>query len=54
MKDSYTRKSLFSQIKDSISNSDFEKLSNLQIQLDSEMKNLRKLYADYRRNLMSL
>lgn len=54
MKDSYTRKSLFSQIKDSISNNDYEELSNLQIQLDNEMRNLRKLYADYRRNLMSM
>lgn len=54
MKDSYTRKSLFTEIREAISSNNYEKLSELQIELDCEMKKLRKLYADYRRNLMDM
>ena len=44
MKDSYHRRSLFTQIKNAINESDFEKASDLQIKLDKNMSELNELY----------
>lgn len=54
MKDNYTRKSIFTQIREAIVNESYNELSDLQILLDDEMKKLRKLYTNYRRNLMNI
>ncbi|MEG0774650.1 glutamine synthetase [Clostridium sp.] len=54
MKDSHIRKSLFTRMREAISNEDYKTLSDLQINLDSEMKRLRKLYLNYRRNLLNI
>jgi len=54
MKDNYTRKSIFTQIREAIVNESYNELSDLQILLEDEMKNLRKLYTSYRRNLMNI
>ncbi len=54
MKDNYVRKSLFTQIREAIIEKDYEKLSELYVSLDDEMKNLKGLYTDYRRNLMDI
>lgn len=52
MKDSVAGKSLFTQIRDSLDAHDYEKASNLQIEMNAEMSLLTKLYLDYRRNLI--
>ncbi len=54
MKDNYVSKSLFTQMREAINNKEYKKLSELQLLVDDKMKTLRKLYMDYRRNLMDL
>lgn len=54
MKDSYHRRSLFTQIKNAINESDFEKVSDLQIKLDKTMSELNDLYSTYKKNLLDI
>lgn len=54
MKDSYSRKSLFTRIKEAVENNDYATVSNLQIEMDSKMSALRELYLDYTRNLLDI
>ncbi|ELC8425061.1 glutamine synthetase [Clostridium perfringens] len=54
MKDSYHRRSLFTQIKNAINESDFEKASDLQIKLDKNMSELNELYSTYKKNLLDI
>ncbi|MBI6014030.1 glutamine synthetase [Clostridium perfringens] len=54
MKDSYHRISLFTQIKNAINESDFEKASDLQIKLDKNMSELNDLYSTYKKNLLDI
>lgn len=54
MKDSYHRRSLFTQIKNAINESDFEKASDLQIKLDKNMSELNDLYSTYKKNLLDI
>ncbi|MDK0636116.1 glutamine synthetase [Clostridium perfringens] len=54
MKDSYHRRSLFTQIKNAINESDFEKASDLQIKLDKNMSELNDLYSAYKKNLLDI
>lgn len=54
MKDSYHRRSLFTQIKNAINESDFEKASDLQIKLDKTMSELNDLYSTYKKNLLDI
>jgi glutamine synthetase len=54
MKDNFTRKSIFTQIREAISEENYENLSELQLVLDEDMKTLRRLYSSYRRNLMDI
>jgi glutamine synthetase len=54
MKDSYTQKSLFTRIKEAIANEDYEEVSKLQLELDDKMKRLRKLYSNYKKNLLDI
>lgn len=54
MKDNYVSKSLFTQMREAISSKEYKKLSELQLLVDDKMKKLRRLYMDYRRNLMDL
>ncbi|WP_415277476.1 glutamine synthetase [Clostridium perfringens] len=54
MKDSYHRRSLFTQIKNAINESDFEKASDLQIKLDKNMNELNELYSTYKKNLLDI
>lgn len=54
MKDSYHRRSLFTQIKNAINESDFEKASDLQIKLDKNMSELNYLYSTYKKNLLDI
>lgn len=52
MKDTLSTKSLFTQITTAISNSEFEKVSKLQIEMHGEITKLKSLYHDYKRNLL--
>ncbi len=54
MKDSYHRRSLFTQIKNAINESNFEKASDLQIKLDKNMSELNELYSTYKKNLLDI
>ncbi|MDK0887608.1 glutamine synthetase [Clostridium perfringens] len=54
MKDSYHRRSLFTQIKNAINESDFKKASDLQIKLDKNMSELNDLYSTYKKNLLDI
>lgn len=51
MKDTLTKKSLFTQIKDALENKDFELASNLQLEMKSKMKEIQRLYIQYKKNL---
>ena len=53
-KESYHRRSLFTQIKNAINESDFEKASDLQIKLDKNMSELNDLYSTYKKNLLDI
>lgn len=54
MKDSYHTRSLFTQIKNAINESDFQKASDLQIKLDKNMSELNELYSAYKKNLLDI
>ncbi|WP_195939615.1 glutamine synthetase [Romboutsia sp. 1001713B170131_170501_G6] len=51
MKDTLTKKSLFTEIKEAIESNDFEKVSNLQLELNGYIENIQVLYADYKKNI---
>lgn len=54
MKDSYSNKSLFTKIKEATEKCDYKEVSNLQIELDEKMKELKSLYIDYSKNLLDI
>lgn len=54
MKDTYTRKSLFTRIKEASQAQDYEKVSELQLELDEKMKVLRDSYCAYKKNLLDI
>ena len=51
MKDTLTRKSLFTRINDAIDAKDYEKVSELQLELSKYMKEIRVLYSTYKKNI---
>jgi glutamine synthetase len=54
MKDTHTRKSLFTKIKIETDAGNYDAVSNLQIELDDKMKSLRELYATYKKNILDI
>lgn len=54
MKDTYTKTSLFTKIKEASKIKDYEELSKLQIQLDLQMEDLRQFYINYKKNLLDI
>ncbi|MFU0825658.1 glutamine synthetase [Clostridium sp.] len=54
MKDCYSSKSLFTRIKEAVESKDYATVSNLQIEMESKMIELRELYHDYTRNLLDI
>ncbi|MFD3155505.1 glutamine synthetase [Haloimpatiens sp. FM7330] len=54
MKDTHNKKSLFTKIKKASDSKDFSEVSNLQIELDSKIDNLRELYSIYEKNLLDI
>lgn len=51
MKDSVSKKSLFTRIKVAISTEDYVTASELQVQMHNEIKVLKELYTNYKQNL---
>jgi len=51
MKDSLTKKSLFSKIKEALENENYSLASNLQLEMKSKMKEIQRLYIQYKKNL---
>lgn len=51
MKDSLNKKSLFTLLRDSIRQKDYESCSYLQIEMNEKMDKLKDLYIQYKRNL---
>ncbi|WP_411679617.1 glutamine synthetase [Clostridium thailandense] len=54
LKDTYSTKSLFTRISDATEAENYDEVSNLQIELDAKMKELRDLYISYRKNLIDI
>lgn len=54
MKDSYSTKSLFTKINEAVEINDYDTVSNLQIEMDAKMLELRELYIDYTSNLLDI
>jgi len=51
MKDTLTRKSLFTRIREAIACDDYEMVSNLQLELKKEIEKIQQLYMQYRKNI---
>lgn len=51
MKDTLTRSSIFTQIRDAIEGEDYQIASNLQLELERNMEDLEKLYMQYKKNI---
>ncbi|MFT9497825.1 glutamine synthetase [Anaerosolibacter sp.] len=54
MKDSLSKKSLFTQIREAVESGDYDTASGLQLEMSQTIGNLKNLYAVYRRNLIEL
>ncbi|SHK15174.1 type I glutamate--ammonia ligase [Paramaledivibacter caminithermalis] len=54
MKDSLNHKSLFTRIREGIDNKDYNLVSDLQIEMNDKITLLKKLYANYKRNLFNI
>lgn len=54
MKDTYTNKCLFTRIKESLTNNDLKTASNLYLELEDKMNELRTLYSSYKKNLLDI
>ena len=54
MKDTYTKKSLFTEIEEAFNQKDYSKASTLYLTLESKMSVLRKLYSQYQKNLLDI
>lgn len=52
MKDTYTKTSLFTKIKEASKSENYKELSALQIELDAKMEELRLYYSNYKKNLL--
>ncbi|MGL5752025.1 MAG: glutamine synthetase [Paraclostridium sp.] len=51
MKDTLTKKSLFTQIKEALESNDYEKASSLQLEMKDKMKEIQHLYIQYQKNI---
>jgi glutamine synthetase len=54
LKDTYSNKSLFTRINNATEVGHYKEVSNLQIELDEKIKELRDLYAAYKKNLIDI
>lgn len=51
MKDTLTKKSLFTEIKEGIDSKDYDKVSNLQLELKKEIEKIQQIYIQYSKNI---
>ncbi|MGL4797021.1 MAG: glutamine synthetase [Paraclostridium sp.] len=51
MKDTLTKKSLFTQIKEALENKEYEKASKLQLEMKDKMKEIQQAYIQYQKNI---
>lgn len=51
MKDTLTRSSIFTQIRDAIESEDYQIASKLQLELERNMEDVEKLYMQYKKNI---
>jgi glutamine synthetase len=51
MKDSMTKKCIFTKIKNSLEDDDYEAASDLQISMNEKMSEIRELYIEYKNNI---
>ena len=51
MKDTLTRQSLFTKIREALENKDYELASNLQLELKRSMEEIQQLYIQYEKNI---
>ena len=54
MKDSYTNKSLFTRLKHSIACNNLHETSELYLELEERMCDLRTFYSNYKKNLLDI
>lgn len=54
MKDTYSKNSLFTRIRNATDAEDYSELSTLQLELDAKMIELRDLYSHYKKNLLDI
>ena len=54
MKDTYTEKSYFTRIREALNSNDYDIASNLYLELEDKMSELRTIYSDYKRNLLDI
>ena len=54
MKDTHTEKSLITHLKEAIKEKNYDTISNLQLELDQKMNELREVYFSYKRNIIDL
>ncbi|MCB2360994.1 glutamine synthetase [Clostridium estertheticum] len=54
MKDTYSKTSLFTKINEASNIENYEELSTLQIQLDTQIEELRFCYSNYKKNLLDI
>lgn len=54
MKDSHSKKSLFSKLKLAIEQNDLELISELQKEMQKDMRTLRETYSSYKKNLLDI
>ena len=54
MKDTYSKTSLFTKIREATKIENYAELSALQLQLDVQMEELRLLYSNYKKNLLDI
>lgn len=52
MKDSYSNKSLFTKLKEAAESKDYSKVSDLQVEIENKLSELRVLYSEYKKNLL--
>ncbi|WP_446899673.1 glutamine synthetase [Clostridium sp. LBM24168] len=54
LKDSYSQKSLFTNIKEAADSEDYAEVSKLQIEIEEKISELRVLYSEYKKNLLDI
>lgn len=54
MKDTYTEKCLFTKVKEAFRNSDFKLASEIYLEIEDKMNDLRDLYSSYEKNLLDI